>query len=254
MTAPGLVTPRKSRGGIVRWTVLGTLGCMIVSVSVSALLFADFGTEVLLRALFGAMLLPVLLGTPLLLFLTTRLHGMAMANLRLNRMARTDGLTACLTRAAFIDKAEPLIARAGRAGGTGALLMIDADRFKAINDRFGHDRGDEALRTIVRAIRAVVRSRDLVGRMGGEEFAVYLPDADAVTARRVAERIRRAVRLAHFAPEDARFGLSVSIGIARVTGRTRFIELFRTADQRLYAAKRAGRDRIDGGEEPRAAA
>jgi diguanylate cyclase (GGDEF)-like protein len=122
--------------------------------------------------------------------------------------------------------------------------MIDADNFKAINDLFGHDAGDEALTIIARSIRAVLRAGDLVGRMGGEEFGVFLPGADQQSAHAVAERIRRSVNLAVFAPDGRQRSLSVSVGGVVFTGQAAFSDLFRIADQRLYGAKQTGRNRV----------
>ena len=121
--------------------------------------------------------------------------------------------------------------------------MIDADNFKAINDLFGHDAGDEALTIIARSIRAVLRAGDLVGRMGGEEFGVYLPGSDQRGTEIIAERIRRSVNLAVFAPDGRQRPLSVSIGGAVFEGPASFSDLFRIADQRLYGAKQTGRNR-----------
>jgi diguanylate cyclase (GGDEF)-like protein len=126
----------------------------------------------------------------------------------------------------------------------GALLVIDADDFKQVNDRFGHDLGDHALRQIAAAILATVRRQDLVGRIGGEEFAVLLSGADYAIAARVAERIRRAVNAIVFAPGGTPCPLSVSIGGALFEAPAPFMALYRQADQRLYEAKHLGRDRV----------
>src|SRR5690606_37102739 len=172
-----------------------------------------------------------------------RLRMLAIANRRLGLVARTDSLTACLNRGAFAGTVSTLLAQRSRRTG-GALLMLDADNFKAINDLFGHEAGDEALTIIARSIRSTLRAGDLVGRMGGEEFSVYLPDLDQHAAEAVAERIRRSVNLAIFAPVDRQRPLSVSIGGVAFDGPASFSQLFRIADQRLYAAKQAGRNRV----------
>ena len=228
------------RGGksVIRWTVFGTAACVLVSVTFNAVFFEDMGTEALHRAIVSAMVLPILLGAPLFFYLSLRLRGLAITNRRLGLVARTDSLTACLNRGAFASKVtETLEAR-----GTGALLMIDADNFKTINDLYGHEAGDEALTIIARSIRAVVRPGDLVGRMGGEEFAVFLPGVDQTTAEAVAERIRRSVNLAIFTPDGRQRTLSVSFGGVAFDRPATFSELFRIADQRLYGAKQSGRN------------
>jgi diguanylate cyclase len=127
----------------------------------------------------------------------------------------------------------------------GALLIIDVDHFKNVNDSFGHDCGDEALKIIAQAIKGVVREIDLVGRIGGEEFSVFLPGTDPNRTQLVAERIRAAVSTVEFYPTGNRCDLSVSVGGAIYDREATFSELFRQADQRLYAAKQNGRNRVE---------
>jgi len=240
------MTDRTRRSGpkVGLATIGGTIGCMLVAVSFNMVAFAGYGPEVAQRAAVSAIGLTAILATPLFLYAVLRLRGLALSNIRLYRLSRTDGLTACLNRNAFIGRCSELIAAQARRGRPGALLVIDADNFKRVNDRFGHDAGDEALSIIARTIRAVVRPTDLVGRMGGEEFAVYLCDADQRVVATLAERIRRAVMLAHFAPDGLPYTLSVSIGGIADKDATDFPTLFHEADQRLYAAKHAGRNRV----------
>lgn len=226
-----------------RWTILGTLICIAVSILFNRIVFDDLGGDAVGRAVMSATVLPLLLGTPLFLFLSMRVRGLALSNMRLRVVARTDSLTACLNRGAFAGRVEDWLHRAPQ-NATGALLMIDADNFKAINDLFGHQMGDEALTIIARSIRAILRPGDVAGRMGGEEFAVFLPNVSEMEAQMVAERIRRAVYLAMFVPDGQRRHLSVSIGGAVFERTTTFSTLFRIADQRLYGAKNAGRNAI----------
>jgi diguanylate cyclase len=239
--------PSKTLTGLQSWsrvrrlTLVGTLACVLISVAFNATMFGDLGEAALRRSIVSATVLPILLGAPLFLYISLQVRGLAITNLRLGLVARTDSLTACLNRGAFTSKVSALLAqRPGNAGG--ALLMIDADNFKAINDQFGHNAGDEALTAIARSIRTILRAGDLVGRMGGEEFGVYLPDVDQKSAEAIAERIRRSVNLAMFAPNGQQRPLSVSIGGVVFNGQTSFSELFRIADQRLYGAKQAGRN------------
>ena len=236
------LTAVKSWPSVVRWTIIGTLACILVSLLFNMLMFGDLGAQALNRSLLSAVLLPAIVGMPLFLFLGTRVRGLALSNIRLGLVARTDSLTACLNRGAFTARVDALLAQRAP-DATGALLMIDADNFKSINDLFGHDCGDDALAIIARSIRAVLRSGELVGRMGGEEFAVYLPDMNYHQTQILAERILRSVSLAIFAPDGQRHPLSVSIGGAVFEGKGRFAELFRIADQRLYQAKNTGRNR-----------
>jgi diguanylate cyclase len=232
-----------------RWTALGTLACILVSVMVNVVLFRGLGHDIMWRAMISAIVLPLILAMPLFTYLGIRLRKLALANQRLGVVASIDRLTACLNRGAFTDRVNAYLEQAefGTVPQCGALLVIDADHFKAINDRFGHDMGDEALTTIARTIRAMLRHGDTVGRLGGEEFGVFLPAVDLATASLIAERIRRAISLAVFAPGGELRPLSVSIGGAFFDSQIEFTELFRHADGRLYDAKSFGRNRVDVG-------
>ncbi|WP_297111735.1 GGDEF domain-containing protein [uncultured Devosia sp.] len=226
-----------------RWTLFGTLACVVASLVFTAVLFKDLDAELTRRLFVGATVVPTIIGAPLFFFFSLRLRTLTRANLRLNRVARTDGLTACLNRSAFTSRVNDWLAKAP-ADASGALLMIDADNFKAINDRYGHEHGDAALTIIARAIRSTLRSGDIVGRMGGEEFAVLLPGVNQYQAQIVAERIRLSVIVTCFAPEGQAHPLSVSIGGVAFSAPTNFAELFRIADQHLYGAKHAGRNAV----------
>lgn len=241
MTSPRTVNALQGWSSVARWTVFGPLGCVVISVGYNALFFSDLGAEALQRALVSATILPLTLAVPLFFFFSVRMRGLAITNRRLGLVARTDSLTSCLNRGAFTARVESLL-EGEPPLRAGALLMIDADNFKAINDLFGHDCGDEALTILSRAIRSVLRAGDLIGRMGGEEFGVFLPGVDHKTAELVAERIRHAVQMVHFAPRGQPYLLTVSIGGAVFMSPTNFPELFRIADQHLYGAKHSGRN------------
>lgn len=185
-------------------------------------------------------LVPLLLAAPGSYFQLKRLEQVRAAYRELERVASTDYLTGCLNRRAFTAAAS----RAAEIGRPGALLVVDADAFKSINDRFGHDRGDEALRSIADVIRRHARSSDLVGRIGGEEFGVYLTDATERHASVMAESIREGVEDIAFAPHDSPHALSVSVGVATTSAPIGFEQLFQVADEQLYVAKANGRNRI----------
>jgi diguanylate cyclase (GGDEF)-like protein len=132
----------------------------------------------------------------------------------------------------------------------GALLIIDADHFKKINDSYGHLTGDRALLEMAAAISSGVRAGDVLGRIGGEEFGAFLVGASDQEAIRVAERIRRAVETIRFQPVDGRMlPLTVSIGGTHCGPDANVSELMHAADKRLYEAKGRGRNRaiFDGG-------
>jgi diguanylate cyclase (GGDEF)-like protein len=157
--------------------------------------------------------------------------------------ASTDALTGLPNRHYF-DEFVGLLAQRRRAGDAVGILMIDIDRFKALNDRHGHGVGDEVLRAVASAIVSAVRADDVPARFGGEEFVVLLRDPEPSVAVEVGERIRMAVRDL----DVGRFGVervSVSVGVAVADGPDVPIDaLIATADRALYRAKRAGRDRV----------
>ncbi|MGV3576988.1 MAG: GGDEF domain-containing protein [Devosia sp.] len=241
MMSPRAVNGLQSWSSVARWTFFGPLACVVVALVYNAVVFAGLGPQALHRAMLSAVVLPLLLAVPLFFFLSMRMRSLAIMNRRLGLVARTDSLTACLNRGAFTAKVETHLS-SNIGPQTGALLIIDADNFKAINDLHGHDAGDEALTILARSIRSVLRAGDLIGRMGGEEFGVFLPGVDQGHAEQMAERVRRAVQLAQFSPRGQAYALTVSIGGAVFEGMTNFTELFHIADQRLYGAKHSGRN------------
>lgn len=169
-----------------------------------------------------------------------RTHAqLAAAHRQLAEKASRDDMTGMLNRETFFASMESTRRRADR----GALLIIDADHFKKINDNYGHLTGDKALLEIAAAIRRGVRAGDVLGRIGGEEFAALLVGATEAEATAVAERVRREVELLRFRPVDERtVPLTVSIGGTHCAPDASISELMRAADQRLYVAKNNGRN------------
>lgn len=167
---------------------------------------------------------------------------------RLEHAARHDGLTDVLLRAAFIEQGDRLLQRVQREGGPVAVLMLDVDHFKAINDRHGHAAGDDVLRALARRLERLLRPGDLLGRLGGEEFALVLPGVARADAEVVARRLCEATRERRFPLSGGGEALrvTVSIGVAHEAAPGADItmdRLLRQADQALYEAKGAGRDR-----------
>ncbi|AEQ51644.1 GGDEF domain-containing protein [Pelagibacterium halotolerans] len=231
---------------IAAWTVCGPLFCVLVALGYNIVTFASFPGEIQVRAAFAAIAVPLGLATPFFFYFSIKLRELALANSQLSRLAATDGLTKCLNRTAFTALVEARLEALVPQGDQvhGALLIIDADNFKQINDRFGHHNGDIALTLISRAIRSSVRAGDNVGRLGGEEFGVFLPVVDRYGAEIVAERLRRAVEKLAFVADGNRHQLSVSVGGVVFDRRTGFEDLFKLADAQLYAAKSEGRNTV----------
>ena len=182
----------------------------------------------------------------LLLIAAWRARDRALAEL--SRLSVTDQLTAALNRRGFLNRAVPSIALARRSGQPSALIMFDVDRFKAINDDYGHAAGDDVLRGLVTVLSAGMRPGDLLGRLGGEEFAVFLHDATDATAVSIAQRLCDQVRAGVAHPAGAGRIVTVSGGVASVPGgfepEAALSLALTSADEALYVAKRGGRDRI----------
>jgi diguanylate cyclase (GGDEF)-like protein/PAS domain S-box-containing protein len=178
-------------------------------------------------------------------------------NQQLEELANTDSLTALLNRRAFDRMLEQEFSRAVRDQAELSLLLIDLDNFKAYNDTYGHQQGDECLRLVSRCLKDVVRrSTDVAARYGGEELVAILPSTAEEGALTIAESFRRAVvELAIPHTGSARGVVTVSIGVAALTEQNRpgrdAMELLHRADEALYAAKAAGRDRVQGGRSER---
>jgi len=161
----------------------------------------------------------------------------------LNSRARTDDLTGLPNFRAFRERIDLEIARAVRYGQRFGILVLDLDRFKQYNDRFGHLAGNDALQRVSQVIRETVRAVDFPARYGGEEFAVIVPLADGGALARLAERIRARVEAMPAPPDCAQLTISIGAAIHSADGASAEA-LFHTADERLYEAKRLGRNRV----------
>jgi diguanylate cyclase (GGDEF)-like protein len=176
-------------------------------------------------------------------------HQFALALRRLKlykdieTLAITDGLTGVYTRRYFIERFDEEVKRSSLRKSSLSFLMIDADHFKAINDQHGHLTGDLVLKEISEIIQENVREIDIVGRFGGEEFCVVLPDTEHEGARVVAERIRKSAEKRTIKAYDNTLGVTLSIGIAIYPYDGKFVEeLMDKADWALYRAKSQGRN------------
>ncbi|TDE31076.1 GGDEF domain-containing protein [Actinomadura sp. 6K520] len=176
---------------------------------------------------------------PLMLLQRSLMHQ------QLQAAARTDAKTGLLNAAAWQMEADTELSRAQRTHGAVALLLIDIDHFKRVNDTHGHLMGDQVLVGVASTLCHQLRDYDVVGRFGGEEFVVLLPGADTVEACRVAERLRGRVRRLAVPAEEGTVTVTVSVGVAlfRTHGQD-LLELLASADLALYRAKSSGRDRV----------
>lgn len=173
---------------------------------------------------------------------------------KLRVLATLDGLTGALNRSEFLACAQRAFETARRAGQFLVVLMIDVDHFKAINDRFGHAGGDRALQYLVATLRDGVREIDLLGRLGGEEFAIMLTGTQPVAAEIVAERLCARVAGGDLLFAGRLIAMTISIGLAVQQETDVSIEqIIARADDALYGAKRTGRNRVVKNPQPAAA-
>lgn len=164
---------------------------------------------------------------------------------RLNVAALTDALTGLANRRALLERGAAAVAEAARRGVPVTVVAFDLDRFKDVNDRFGHPVGDAVLQAFATAATAIFRPGDIIGRLGGEEFAVVLPGTDAAEAVDLAERTMEAFRRASAGVEGCADGCTTSAGVATArVGERPIGQLLSAADHALYAAKRDGGDRL----------
>lgn len=223
-----------------------TIVITAVSMSVTWLVGLALGNPVNITAMVLSAVLPIVTAFPSLCILLTKYSQLneqhrllEIAHADLIARAKIDHMTGLLNRESLFEAVKISRARID----TGAFLMIDADHFKAINDNFGHATGDRALKLIAFAIENVTRKGDLVGRIGGEEFCVFLPNASGDTAKRVAERIRSEVDATHFySDDDVLYPLTVSIGCTTAPKNESNSQILSRADQALYTAKQRGRN------------
>lgn len=169
---------------------------------------------------------------------------LAASNERLQRLALTDALTELPNRRFAMERLDQEWALSRRGDRTLSCMMVDVDRFKPINDKFGHQAGDEALKCVANTLRQSARTQDVVCRYGGEEFVVICPDTGIDAAYQCAERLRLNVAALKFNNQKAGIRLTISIGVAeKKEGVASIEELLSRADECLYAAKQGGRNR-----------
>lgn len=163
----------------------------------------------------------------------------------LSELALTDELTKVANRRCFVESTQTELGRCQRQDLPSALLLLDLDFFKSVNDLHGHQAGDEVLKATANRIKKALREYDIFGRIGGEEFAVFLSETSPQTALQVAERIRSLLASFPIKAGSVELCITVSIGIALCKGESTFEDLYLQADSALYAAKRNGRNRAE---------
>lgn len=232
-----------NRFGPVTVSFAVNFGSMIMAVALTAALERIFRGEVVAMDLFFAAVIAGILA-PIIsygfIYLTGQLN---LAEQQMRHLATTDGLTGVLNRRYFFERSEIELQRAIRYGHPLSMLIFDIDHFKEVNDRFGHQAGDAVIRQLADMTVNTIRSTDLLGRYGGEEFILLLPEAGFESAWKVAERLRKKVESHVFNFDGNAISITISVGISSLESPDTDLEaLISRADRSLYAAKDAGRN------------
>jgi len=173
-------------------------------------------------------------------------HVMQVQQHELERLARIDPLTELLNRRSFFAEAERELEWVRRTGHPAAMILFDLDRFKVVNDTWGHAAGDAALVALAELLRSERRANDTIGRLGGEEFALLIRGADITAGRRAAERIRAALAAHEVLHDGATISITASFGVAEMYPTDeRPDAAVRRADAAMYVAKGLGRNRVE---------
>ena len=200
-------------GRVMLFSASGTLVCSCVLSLLDSYSF-ETGTWRWGETPLNNIFIPLVVAPPFFVYLLSKLRELAIAHHELSIVASTDVLTSCLNRRAFTAMVDAYLERVidEEAKREGALLIIDVDHFKKVNDSFGHECGDEALKIIAQTIKGVVREIDLVGRIGGEEFSVFLPGTDPSRTKSWQSGSEWPSATVEFYPTESRCDLSVSVG------------------------------------------
>ena len=220
--------------------VVLALHIAVLAVRLSTTLVGRAGSDLMEPSLYQTLYIGAYVLTVLMLSIGAVLMATDRLTTELNHLATHDALTHTLNRRALLERFEEELARSQRIGRGPAIMMLDLDHFKTINDTLGHQHGDAVLVHFAERTRQVLRRADRLGRYGGEEFLVLLPGADAAAAEGVAQRIHATLASGH--PLDCQ----VSIGLTSWSGPQETLDaMLSRADAALYRAKQQGRDRVE---------
>lgn len=232
-------TPLRRTAGLISLLLalaLAVSGVLAMLFSGGSLFFGAAALQI--SGLAGLFLLAMLFGFGFLLLLKEQ------SDQALFRLSVMDPLTGAPNRRGFFNALNPWMALARRPGHESAVIMFDLDHFKRINDSYGHPVGDVVLKSVVEAGQQQLRESDLIGRLGGEEFAVLLPKTSLADAVMVAERMRQAIAALPVKTERAVIYITASMGVTTIRADDNTVTLFKRADEALYQAKKLGRNRV----------
>ena len=231
--------------GRVNTVIVITVFSILFSVILSSVIsYSIIGPEFIVRSILIAITIPLIVAPLCAWPLMGLLMKIDSLEKKMRNLATYDSLTGLLSRQAFIQNAKSFIDFAQREQIPFSVIALDLDRFKKINDSYGHAAGDEILKHFATATQIILRKGDLIGRIGGEEFAILLPNTSQADADTLAVRLHQTIRESTIAYGHASITYSVSMGLVSLLGKeTDAIEdILNRADQSLYLAKENGRD------------
>lgn len=234
------------RGTTSTWLAGGGVAALLVGLGVSAVANAVSSTTPAAGGAVLASVVALAVALPLLYICSRMANRIALLRREAQHLGQRDGLTACLNEPTFSALVDTYAdRRAVREGATrGTVLLIHLDDLQVVNDRFGYSWGNEALAQVAAAIRGTVRQGDIVGRVSGNKFGVFLPGADETSANGVANRIRESVTGIGFFPTGVHTPLSIRAGGVIVADQTKFDDLLRTAVGTLEMTRGQGQEWI----------
>ncbi len=224
-----------------------TLLLVVVLIGVEAMVFAyywNYGWQRLESELLQAMVIATTIGLPVILYVVSQHEALRRLTQKLAHLSSTDQMTGLLNRHTFVERLGLHLRDTDKGQSCGVFAYIDADHFKALNDRYGHALGDQVIQLIAAHIRTAIRKGDLCGRLGGEEFGIFLAGATLDEAGAIAERLRREINACEAKLQMPGATISVSIGIAAHKPGESAADTMQAADRSLYAAKHGGRNAV----------
>ena len=235
----------RSHRDVLLASLVITLVSVVLALALTDLATASLGAKEHLKALRAAAEIAAIVAFAVSYWTVNSIRRILKGRRSIERLAMTDDLTGLPNRRAFVLAAEEAIGRIAAVGETAALLIVDLDHFKRVNDLYGHRVGDYALQAAAEALVGSVRAGvDWVGRLGGEEFVVLIAAGDEERGRAAAETARAAIAALRVEMPAGEIALTASIGLTPLTIGDSVASALERADEALYAAKRAGRNQV----------
>jgi diguanylate cyclase (GGDEF)-like protein len=242
----GQFIPVNSKGRIFELSILTTLLCIVLSVGILFLMSLLSTSVVFERGIIPAIAIPLIIGPVVSYIIYMQSYQLTQAKTKLEDLSRTDPLTGLYNKRFFTELVGMELAVASRYEFSSSVLLIDLDHFKSVNDNFGHLAGDEVIRIISNVIRRNVRRTDVVGRLGGEEFIVFLPHTNLEGALVAADRVRRIISESEITYKDDQIAVTASIGAASTGVEITDVEqLLQAANVAMCTAKSNGHSKLE---------